>query len=357
MQRMVVGVLWIVLSLTTSGARADVVSATQANSIFRSFQAAGVAAPLFNLSTTNSCAGGSITAAPSAASIDRERTVLNSNLEWFNQALSSAATSRNRASELAAQLTVLAQSDAFVELNWDGSGSSPAHWQLVLLRNIAMAVNLIDFQQGWGEGQRAVVVGWGNRVYDNTHYCRWGRSGSDRWPDTYAAAASAYIYWGVATLNREAFMEGVRDFGEVVKLIEPDGSWLVFFRGQYAGVIDPTWDMSLNDKAIGDLVMAAYVAARVGVDLFGYAPDGASIYDTVVWWQDVIPTGATYGQDMSFLRPHGAERGWSWTEYFVASFPDDAATTSLRERSAAIRSQNANGFVGIATGPASCLIR
>jgi hypothetical protein len=326
-------------------------------------------AVLFNFESKRFCPNRSIRTAPSSVLIPRtghsgsHTRKLNETLQWFNKAISSAVASPQQAKALAKEMTVLAQARAYTKQDWSGSGSNPAHWASVLLKNVAIAVNVIDHRGGWSPGQREAVVKWGDTLWKTSHFTAWGARQSDRWPDTVAAAATAYVYWGIASHNKRAFTEGLRDFDKVVKSFKANGTLAEFYddqtlRAPYRGKLPDNWGVRIEDKLIGDLVMTAHAIRHIGGNLFDYkAGKGTTLYEVVVNWQNTLFANggaASRGQDKQFLRAHGGEASWSWTEYFVANYPADPQTSVLRQRSARYRG---GGYVGVATGPASCLLR
>ena len=317
---------------------------------------------LFDYGSTRYCQRLShIASAPSSPVVDRKREVLADALGWFNTAISGTKAQPEMASDMADELVKLASNDAFVRLDWRGSGSSPAHWQLNLLKNIGFAVNIVDHFDAWRPGQRAGVVRWGDKVYVNTHYSRWGRKRSQRWPDTVATAAAAYVSWGVVAPNGESLADGQRDFEEVAKLLQKRGGTHSYFGGgKFLGQLPDDWGARIEDKMLGDLVIAAHAAGRSGLELFNHAPAGVSLYEAIVGWQETLFSddgAAVEGDDLSFLTTNGQERSWSWTEYFVYNYPDDERSKVLRERSALVARGDLFGYKGLATGPSSCLFR
>ena len=314
---------------------------------------------LFNFQSGGSaCRVYSIGPAPSSPTIERERVVLEKALVWFGKAISSAKADTQSARAVAHELQALAEARAFTRLDWSGSGSSPAHWQTNLLKNIAMAVNVIDHRGGWSGEQREVVVAWGNEVYRSTHYTAWNRSQSDRWPDTMATAAAAYTLWGIAAPNAKALSEGQSDFKKVARLLRPTGGTGSYYGGgKYASDLPDGWGARIEDKLLGDLVLTAYAAGRIGRDLFNVKFGKVSLYEGIIGWQSTLFAdhgAAVRGEDLSFFNREGGERSWAWTEYFVANFSNDPASAALREESARIRG---SGYVSQSMGPATCLLR
>lgn len=321
----------------------------------------GTGPAIFNArSSARACRPVAIRPAPVAKAIRRERPVLEPALQWFGGAIATARSSQGGARAVAAELERMAQAGAFVQLDWSGSGSAPAHWQTNLLKNVAFAVNIIDHRSGWASpAQRQAVVGWGDALYQNSHFTGWGgRKQSDRWPDTVAAAAAAYVSWGVVTSNRKALNEGLRDFKKVAQTLKPSGGTQTFFiGGLHEKSLPKSWGARLEDKMLGDLVLAAHAARRAGKDLFNQKSGKVSLHDAVVGWQDTLfgnGGAAVRGQDMSFLARSGGERSWAWTEFFTANFPNDPATATLRAKSAQIRG---GGYSALSMGPTTCLIR
>lgn len=132
-------------------------------------------------------------------------------------------------------LVKAAKSGAFTRLNFNGRGPNPAHWVSALLHNLAFFVNYADRENLWQAGQREIIVKWGNRLYAVSHRVSGPGSGravkSVRWPDTVGMQALAYISWGVAVKNLDAFKEGMDDWFWLHRLIRAGGGMKTFLNG------------------------------------------------------------------------------------------------------------------------------
>jgi len=349
------------LVLACAGPEPLLANTAGAKAAYRQATASGRPVPLFNLSTTRFCRGGRVGAPPFAGEVGRAshthgagREALTAALEWMNRGISSAATSQAAARDLANGLTRMAQAKAFTRAGSANGGSSPRHWQMNLLKNVAMAVNVIDHRGAWPQGARQVVVSWGNGLWAGAN------RGNPGWPDTVATFGAAGILWGLAAPNRSAYDRGLRHYDKVARLIQPGGALPEYFparKAKYFNELPANWGARITDKMIGDLVLSAYAVRRAGADLFSQRRSGGgSLHEAVVTWQNTLFGNhpAMQGQDRSFLRAQGQEASWSWTEYFIAIHPNDPATAALRQRSAGYRG---SGYVGLAMGPASCLAR
>lgn len=317
---------------------------------------------LFNYNSVRSCRQANVGRPPSTPVIvssnmatGAERKVLSDALTWFNIGISSAMTSKSQARNLATGMVYLANTKAFAKTQAANSESSPVHWQMNLLKNIAIAVNVVDHRNAWGQNEREAVLRWGNSLWNNA------KNKNPGWPDTAATFGAAGVLWGAVTKDRATFKRGLNFFDQVIANTTNGGVLDVYFpsrRAKYHNTLPPGWGMRINDKMIGDLVLTAYVGRRIGIDLFNYErKPQTSLYQTVLWWQSVLLADGgkmTKGQDMDFLRNTGQEASWSWTEYFVAIYPTDKATAPLRNRSTSLRR---SGYVGLAMGPATCLVR
>ncbi len=320
---------------------------------------------MFNYSSSGKCRVVNVSQAPYSKVLSRyvAGDPADRILEWFNTAISSAKVNQTQAKKLAAEMSKLAKGGAFTKLDWSGNGGSPAHWQTNILKNVAIAVNVLDHRNAWSGTQRRDVVEWGDTLWKNSHYTRWGRSQSDRWPDTVATAAAAYVLWGVVAPNKKAYREGKSDFRRVAKRLKTQGGTGEFYSGmsKYSkDMAERGWHARLEDKMLGDLVIAAHAAKRAGEDLFQKSGGKVNLYSSIVGWQYTLfgsGGSAVRGMDMSFLTISGAERSWSWTEYFIANYPNDEATQTLRNRSRKIAQRDRFGYVGKATGPSTCLFR
>jgi len=303
------------------------------------------------------CSRGTIGAAPAATTIDRERRALSSALTWFTTAL--ARGYAGQADMLGRRMADLARQDAFTRLDWSGSGSSPAHWQANLLKNIAMGVNIVDRRGTWTGTDRTAVIEWGNDVAASIRSSRSAGRHAD-WPDTDIATGTAYLMWGIASRSEQDFLEGLALFDKVARQIGPNGETAFYLKNpsRYANSMGQQWLMALDDKTIGDMVLAAHSARAVGIDLFNRKVGDATLYEAVVAWQALLfgtPTTLTEGQRRDFLSTSGGERSWAWTEYFISNFPSDPQTARLRAENRRIA--GGSGYSAQAQGPSSCLVR
>ncbi len=352
----------VVLVFWTGCAIAGVYGDTGAASAFRQVETSSSAPVLFNYNSVRSCRSVRVGRAPSIPVIvssslasGAERKTLTDALNWFNTGISSAMASGPAARNLAVGMVQLANEKAFTKTQQANGGASPVHWQMNLLKNVAIAVNVVDHRNAWGQNERDTVVAWGNSLWNNA------RNKDPGWPDTAATFGAAGVLWGVVAKDKRTFRKGLGLFDQVVANTAPGGVLDVYFpsrRAKYHNSLPPGWGVRINDKMIGDLVLTAYIGRRIGIDMFNYKrKPSASLYDTVVWWQGVLFANGsemTRGQNKDFLRNTGQEASWSWTEYFVATYPSDAATEMLRKKSASLRG---SGYVGLAMGPVTCLVR
>jgi len=155
--------------------------------------------------------------------------------------------------------------------------------------------------------------------------------------------------------------EGLQDFNRVAKRLTPhNGTGSYSENDKYLKNMGPDWGTRLEDKTIGDLVIAAHAGKHAKLDLFNLRVSNVSLYEAVVGWQQTLfanAGSAVKGEDLSFLSTSGGERSWSWTEYFIFNFPNDERTRLLREMNQKIFDKSHHGYIGLATGPSSCLLR
>jgi hypothetical protein len=173
---------------------------------------------------------------------------------------------------------------------WTG-GNSPAYGQTIMLYNIAVFLNYMDVKGLWKEGQREAVVGWGDELYENSHYDHHsnGRLQSHRWSDTVSRAAASYALWAVATKNLSQFKDSYRDFMSLQKKIKVNGAMNQFFEGHLSGKIrkDSSWDLYLETKMSGDMVVASYMYELVDMPAFAVEnKKGGSVKKLVKWVSD-----------------------------------------------------------------------
>lgn len=315
---------------------------------------------LFQYESDVFCARPRLMTVKTSRVINRDRKKLVEALKWFNGAISNYYRSEDTRDEIVSEVVRFADEGAFTRLNWRGSGSSPAHWQSNLLKNIGILTHVIDHHKGWKPGQRDRVARWGDSVYRSTHYSAWGRRQSDRWTDTVAAAAASYMLWGAVAPNPKAYEEGKQDFIKMSSRFRKKGGTRTFFKNRkhLGGWLPKNWGARLEDKTIGDFVIAAHVGKALGDDLFHHTSGGASLYEMVLGWQQtLLVDDLPKGEDLTFMTEQGQERSWSWTEYFIFNFPDDPRSKLLREKSRQITTGWGFGYQGLATGPSSCLFR
>ena len=170
---------------------------------------------------------------------------------------------------------------------WSGGGS-PAYGQTVILYNLAVFVNYMDVKNLWRMDQRESIVKWGDELYENSHYSHHSngsRQQSHRWPDTVARASASYALWAVATKNIKQFKDSYRDFKSLQKKIKANGAINQFFEGPYSGKLKKnTWDLYLETKTAGDMVVAAYVNELVGMPSFEVEnKKGGSVKKFIKW--------------------------------------------------------------------------
>ena len=174
---------------------------------------------------------------------------------------------------------------------WTG-GNSPAYGQTIMLYNIAVFVNYMDVKGLWKKGQREAVVGWGDELYEKSHYdhhSNGNRKQSDRWSDTVSRAAASYALWSVATKNLSQFKDSYRDFMSLQKRIKANGAMNQFFEGHLSNKIkaDSSWDLYLETKMSGDMVVASYMYELVGMPAFDVEnKKGGSVKKLIKWVSD-----------------------------------------------------------------------
>ena len=168
-------------------------------------------------------------------------------------------------------LTKAAEEKYFTVNKWTKGGSSVAYAQYMILINLSVFMDFMDNRNLWKTGQRDKIVNWGNILYERSHYshnANGGREQHHRWPDTVSKAAAAYMLWGYVNKDLKKFKDGYRDFMQEYKKIPADGKYHQHFKGPYAGAIQDSWDLFLENKTLGDLVIASYVGELVGMQTF-----------------------------------------------------------------------------------------
>ena len=168
-------------------------------------------------------------------------------------------------------LVKAAENRYFTVNKWVKSGSSVAYAQTMILINLSILMDFMDNKNLWKNGQRKKIVKWGDILYERSHYSHFtngGKKQSNRWPDTVSKAAAAYMLWGYVNKDLKIFKDGYRDLMQEYEKIPADGKYHQHFKGPYAGVIQDSWDLFLENKTLGDLVIASYVGELVGMKTF-----------------------------------------------------------------------------------------
>lgn len=179
---------------------------------------------------------------------------------------------------------------------WSGGGS-PAYGQTVVLYSLAVFVNYMDVKNLWRMDQRESIVKWGDELYSNSHYnhhSNGDRTQGHRWPDTVARASASYALWAVATKNIKQFKDSYRDFKSLQKKIKANGAINQFFEGNYSGKLKKnTWDLYLETKTAGDMVVSAYMNELVGMPSFEVENKKGGSVKKFIKWIDEAHFGPT----------------------------------------------------------------
>ena len=168
-------------------------------------------------------------------------------------------------------LVKAAENRYFTVNKWLKGGSSVAYAQTMILINLSILMDFMDNKNLWKNGQRKKIVKWGDILYERSHYSHFtngGKKQSNRWPDTVSKAAAAYMLWGYVNKDLKIFKDGYKDLMQEYEKIPADGKYHQHFKGPYAGVIQDSWDLFIENKTLGDLVIASYVGELVGMKTF-----------------------------------------------------------------------------------------
>jgi len=168
-------------------------------------------------------------------------------------------------------LVKAAENRYFTVNKWLKGGSSVAYAQTMILINLSILMDFMDNKNLWKNGQRKKIVKWGDILYERSHYSHFtngGKKQSNRWPDTVSKAAAAYMLWGYVNKDLKIFKDGYRDLMQEYEKIPADGKYHQHFKGPYAGVIQDSWDLFIENKTLGDLVIASYVGELIGMKTF-----------------------------------------------------------------------------------------
>ena len=223
---------------------------------------------------------------------------------------------------------VKAADDKYFTINkWTKGGSSVAYAQTMILINLSILMDFMDNKNLWKDGQREKIVKWGNILYKRSHYSHslnGGRKQSDRWPDTVSKAAAAYMLWGYVNKDLKIFKDGFRDLMREYKKIPADGKYHQHYKGKYAGEIKGSWDLFLENKTLGDLVIASYVGELVGMETFNKTnKKGGNIKKAIDYLGKISTDPETLrGQDEKHLKNLTAD-GNSWMTIYRKLDPDD----------------------------------
>ncbi|NRA14543.1 MAG: hypothetical protein HRU04_03480 [Oceanospirillaceae bacterium] len=194
----------------------------------------------------------------------------------------------------------------FTVNRWVKGGSSVAYAQTMVLINLSIFMDFMDHRGLWKAGQREEIVKWGDVLYKHSHYshhANGGRKQRHRWPDTVSKAAAAYMLWGYVTHDIKIFKDGYKDLLQEYKKIPEDGKYHQHYKGPLAGVIMDNWDLFLENKTLGDLVIASYVGELVGLPTFDKPnKKGGTIKKAIEYLGEVSSNPATLrGQDERHL--------------------------------------------------------
>ncbi|MDC0227020.1 hypothetical protein OAK51_00840 [Alphaproteobacteria bacterium] len=213
-------------------------------------------------------------------------------------------------------LVEAAEKKYFTINGWNKNGSSPAYAQYLILINMSIFLDFADTKGLWKPGQRDAIMKWGTILYDRSHYSHWhndGRKDSHRWPDTVSKAAAAYMLWGYVNKDIEVFKDGYRDFLKEYNKIPANGQYHQHYKGKYAGVIQYSWDLFLENKTIGDLVIASWIGDRVGLNTWTKPNEkGGTMKVLLDYWGKVSTSPANLvGQDERHLNNmHSDGNAW-----------------------------------------------
>ena len=222
----------------------------------------------------------------------------------------------------------------FTVNKWTKGGSSVAYAQTMILINLSVLMDFMDNKNLWKAGQREKIVSWGDILYERSHYSHFGNGGRKqyhRWPDTVSKAAAAYMLWGYVNKDLKQFKDGYRDLMQEYKKIPADGKYHQHFKGPYAGVIQDSWDLFLENKTLGDLVIASYVGELVGMQTFTKPnKKGGTIKKAIDYLGNISSNSKELnGQDENHLNNMRAD-GNSWmTVYRKLDKTDDNPLVNL----------------------------
>lgn len=234
--------------------------------------------------------------------------------------------------------------DRYFTVNkWVKNGPSPAYAQTIILINLSIFVDFADAKGLWKAGQREEVVKWGNIIYEHSHYSHHmnGKQQSYRWPDTVSKAAAAYMLWGYVTKDIKVFKDGYRDLLKEYKKIPADGKYHQHFKGPKAGVIQDSWDLFIENKTLGDLVIASYVGEKVGLQTFDKPNKKGGTIQKAIEYLGKVSTDPNElkGQDERHLKNMRAD-GNSWmTVYRLLDTTDTNPLVDLH-----LKSSNEKGY-------------
>ena len=228
-------------------------------------------------------------------------------------------------------LVEAAEDNYFTVNKWKKNAPSAGYAQTLILINLSVFMDFADHKGLWKTGQRDKIVKWGNIIYKHSHYghhANGGRKQIHRWPDTVSKAAAAYMLWGYVNKDLKIFKDGYRDLMQEYKKIPADGKYHQHIFGPIAGGIQKSWDLFLENKTLGDLVIASYVGEIVGMQTFTKPnKKGGSIKKAIEYLgQMSTDPNVLKGQDERHLHNIRAD-GNSWMT--VYRLLDDTDTNPL----------------------------
>jgi poly(beta-D-mannuronate) lyase len=249
-------------------------------------------------------------------------------LAVMDDAAAALAGDRKAVAALARLLDQWAQADALARIEQPTANTFYALDRTLLPTIVAFSIIRDDPQVD--PEARARIQGWLGRLVQLRPPPRAGEMTAQN--NHHYLRGSVEAAWGALVSDDAWFGHGLAAYRDAIAAMRPDGSLpLETRRGARA-----LW---YQRHAIASLVVIAEIAARQGVDLYGYAVDGRDLHQALRFLVDAIDVPSRVWpyavvndrpggqpdyrqQDLGFLVTRGHGRHYmAWAEIYLARFP------------------------------------
>ena len=220
----------------------------------------------------------------------------------------------------------------------DGRGTpDPGYGAQSLLVNVAKLVSLADSLNIWAsEEQREKVIRWGNKLRQESHQDRRGRTYSRQMNDNVAMRALSYLAWSMVSGSSALRKEAEKAFDHTLNRLNSDGSMTDWLDEKHRAHRKDS-ALKEDDKTVGYLVIAAHYASFLGADWYQKESyQGQTLDDAVAWLLSAHTKPDSTNQALKLKDQlkigSGLNLGdWAWTTAYVADRADTPTGRALRE--------------------------